>query len=102
MPDAGLAFASQAPDTYVQPSKLKQSRGGAMSNAPTNHGEGNPEAAEEFNQAEKRFVNSSEGKEKIAKGPQVRPEEKADLERAEQRGKSHAKNDDSKTTRMKR
>jgi hypothetical protein len=72
-----------------------------MNNSPTNHGEGNPEAAEEFNQAEQKFVKSDRGKEKIKKGPEVRPGEEAELERAEQRGKSHAKHDDSRTTRMK-
>jgi hypothetical protein len=73
----------------------------AMSNSPKNHGEGNPEAAEEFNQAEQKFVNSPQGKEKIKKGPEVRPGEEAELARAEQSAKSHGKNDDSKTTRMK-
>jgi hypothetical protein len=67
----------------------------------TNHGEGNPEAAAEFNKAERQFVNSSKGKEKIAKGPGVRPDEEADLEQAEQRAKARGKNDDSSTTKMK-
>jgi hypothetical protein len=67
----------------------------------TNHGEGNPEAAAEFNKAEQTFVNSPKGKAKISKGPQVRPEEEADLEQAEQSAKTHGKNDDSNTTKMK-
>ncbi|MGA2398823.1 MAG: hypothetical protein ABSG30_12265 [Steroidobacteraceae bacterium] len=72
-----------------------------MKEKSTNHGEGNPEAAEEFNKAEREFVNSPQGKAKISKGPQVRPEEEADLKQAEQRAKARGKNDDSDTTRMK-
>jgi hypothetical protein len=67
----------------------------------TNHGEGNPEAAAEFNKAEQDFVNSPKGKEKISKGPNVRPDEEADLAQAEQRAKARGKNDDSNTTKMK-
>jgi hypothetical protein len=72
-----------------------------MKQKSTNHGEGNPEAAEEFNKAEREFVNSPQGKAKIGKGPQVRPEEEADLKQAEQRAKARGKNDDSSTTKMK-
>jgi hypothetical protein len=72
-----------------------------MTSKSTNHGEGNPEAAAEFNKAEQAFVNSPKGKEKISKGPNVRPDEEADLAQAEQRAKAHAKNDDSNTTKMK-
>ena len=71
-----------------------------MEKSPENHGEGNPEAAEEFNEAEREFVNSARGKKEIRKGPQVRPDEQADLEQAEQRAKARGKNDDSKTKRM--
>jgi hypothetical protein len=73
-----------------------------MPSSPTNHGEGNPQAAEEFNQAEREFVNSPQGKKKISEGPQVRADEEADLKEAEQRAKARGKNDDSKTTQMKR
>jgi hypothetical protein len=72
-----------------------------MKQRTTNHGEGNPEAAAEFNKAEQAFVNSPQGKAKIRKGANVRPEEEADLEQAEQRAKEHGKNDDSNTTKMK-
>ncbi len=65
-----------------------------------NHGEGNPEAAEEFNSAERAFVESPRGKQKIAKGPQVRPDEEAELSRAEQTARDHARNDDSDTKAM--
>jgi hypothetical protein len=67
----------------------------------TNQGEGNREAAEEFNKAEREFVNSPQGKAKIRKGPQVKPEEEAALKEAEQRAKAHGKNDDSDTNQMK-
>jgi hypothetical protein len=72
-----------------------------MTTSPKNHGEGNPEAAAEFNQAERKFVESPKGKQKIAQQPRLGPGEEADIERAEERARSHAKNDDSKTTRMK-
>jgi hypothetical protein len=64
-----------------------------MSNESSNHGEGNPEAAERFNTAERRFVESARGKETIKQGPQVRPEEEATLAKAEQVGRGHAKED---------
>jgi hypothetical protein len=76
-------------------------RSTSMTQQSTNHGEGNPEAAAEFNEAEQKFVNSPRGKEKISKGPDVRPEEEADLAQAEQRAKARGKNDDSSTTKMK-
>jgi hypothetical protein len=72
-----------------------------MEKSPVNHGEGNPEAAAEFNEAERGFVASERGKRKIKEGPQVKKGEEAELERAEQSGKSHAKNDDSNTKQMK-
>jgi hypothetical protein len=76
-------------------------RSTSMTQQSTNHGEGNPEAAAEFNEAEQKFVNSPRGKEKISKGPNVRPEEEADLAQAEQRANARGKNDDSSTTKMK-
>ncbi len=72
-----------------------------MTKQSTNHGEGNPEAAAEFNKAEQKFVNSPAGKAKISQGPNVRPEEEADLKQAEERAKARGKNDDSNTTKMK-
>jgi hypothetical protein len=68
---------------------------------PSNHGEGNPEAAERFNSAEREFVNSKRGKQKIQEGPKVRPEEQADLADAEKVGRQHAKYDDSTGTTKK-
>ncbi|HEX4151833.1 MAG TPA: hypothetical protein VHY75_06445 [Steroidobacteraceae bacterium] len=72
-----------------------------MERSPVNHGEGNPEAAEEFNEAERDFVASERGRKKIQEGPQVGAGEEASLTEAEQRGKSRAKNDDSDTEAMK-
>jgi hypothetical protein len=59
-----------------------------------NHGEGNPEAAERFNEAEQQFIKSPRGQQKIKEGPQVRPEEQAELERAERIGREHIKAED--------
>jgi hypothetical protein len=67
-----------------------------MSNeSSSNHGEGDPEAAERFNTAERKFVGSDRGKQKIKGGAQVRPDEEAELARAEQLGRERAKDDDS-------
>jgi hypothetical protein len=60
----------------------------------SNHGEGNPEAAEEFNTREKEFVNSARGKKKIAEGAKVRPDEEAALTDAEALGRARSKGDD--------
>jgi len=72
-----------------------------MEKTPVNHGEGNPEAAAEFNKAERDFVASKQGKRKIKEGPRVKPGEEAALEQAEQQAGSHARNDDSNTEQMK-
>jgi hypothetical protein len=66
----------------------------------TNHGEGNPEAAEHFNSAEREFVESERGKQKIREGARVRPNEEADLAEAERIARGHAKDDDSGTNAM--
>jgi hypothetical protein len=62
--------------------------------SPSNHGEGNPEAADRFNTAERKFVSSAPGKKKIQDGADVRPDEEADLARSEQLGRERAKSDD--------
>jgi hypothetical protein len=62
--------------------------------ADSNHGEGNPEAAQEFNSSEQAFVNSPRGKKKIEEGTHVRPEEEASLLEAERLGRERAKSDD--------
>jgi hypothetical protein len=66
----------------------------------TNHGEGNPEAAEHFNSAERQFFDSERGRKKIRDGARVRPNEEADLAEAERIAREHAKDDDSDTTAM--
>jgi hypothetical protein len=63
-----------------------------MNNESTsNRGEGNPEAAERFNKAEREFVGSPRGKEKIKEGPRVQPDEEAGLAQAEELGRERAK-----------
>jgi hypothetical protein len=57
----------------------------------SNHGEGNPEAAAEFNSSEQAFVNSAGGKKKIKEGPHVRPDEEASLLEAERLGRERGK-----------
>jgi hypothetical protein len=69
--------------------------------SPSNHGEGNPEAADRFNSAEHEFVDSKRGKQKIQEGAKVRPEEEAALADAEKAGRQHAKYDDSAGTTKK-
>jgi hypothetical protein len=64
--------------------------------SPSNHGEGNPEAADRFNTAERTFVDSARGKKKIREGADVRPEEEADLAASEQLGRERTKSDDPK------
>ncbi|HEX3846469.1 MAG TPA: hypothetical protein VHV81_03740 [Steroidobacteraceae bacterium] len=59
----------------------------------SNQGEGNRQAAENFNDAERDFVNSADGKAKIKKGPEVQPGEEADLEAAEETARKHGKDD---------
>jgi hypothetical protein len=60
----------------------------------SNHGEGNPEAADEFNKREQAFVNSTRGKKKIEEGPEVRPDEEAGLSEAERLAGARSKGDD--------
>ena len=61
----------------------------------SNHGEGDPVAAERFNAAEQAFVESPRGKKAISDGTQVRAEEEADLANAEEQGRARSKGDDS-------
>jgi hypothetical protein len=65
----------------------------------SNHGEGNPEAAAEFNSSEQAFVHSSRGKKKIEAGPQVSPEDEASLLEAERLGRERAKGENTATGR---
>jgi hypothetical protein len=71
-----------------------------MEKSPANLGEGNPEAAAEFNEAEQKFVSSQQGKKKIRSGPKVRPGEESALVEAEESAKARGRNDDSDTDEM--
>ncbi len=72
-----------------------------MEKSPRNLGEGNPEAAAEFNEAEQKFVKSARGQQQIRRGPEVAPGEESALEQAEATAKARGKNDDSHTDKMK-
>ena len=60
-----------------------------------NQGEGNREAAAEFNEAERRFVNSPAGQQKIEQGTHLDEQDEQEGERAEQAAKQRAKAQDS-------
>jgi len=69
-----------------------------MSNPSTegrNQGEGNREAAREFNAEEQRFVQSEGGQRKIREGTHLQPEEEREAREAEQQAKERAKAQDS-------
>jgi hypothetical protein len=63
--------------------------------SPRNHGEGDPESARRFNDAETAFVKSERGKSRIKKGPEVRPDEEAEIAKAEREASGRGKEDDS-------
>jgi hypothetical protein len=63
-------------------------------NSKTNHGEGNPQAAKRFNEAETRFVESARGKQKVREGANIRPDEESALVDAERLSKARAKGSD--------
>ncbi len=65
---------------------------------PKNQGEGNKEADRNYRDRTERFVNSAHGKEEIKHAGDVSPGEEAELEKAEEIGKSHAKEADQKTS----
>jgi hypothetical protein len=73
-----------------------------MEKSPGNLGEGNPQAADEFNEAEQKFVKSQRGKEKIRRGTHVSGKEESTLEQAEESAKAHGRNDDSDTDEMRK
>lgn len=60
-----------------------------------NQGEGNREAAANFNRAEQEFVDSPRGQQKIREGAQVKPGEDKELSDAERRAAERAKAQDS-------
>jgi len=56
-----------------------------------NHGEGDPEAAARFNDAQTRFVASARGAKKVREGAAARPDEEAALDEAARLGKARSK-----------
>jgi hypothetical protein len=70
-----------------------------MAQNPTNHGEGNPKAAAEFNASEQAFVASPRGKQAIESGTHVPPDEQAELDRAERTGRERSKGEDPQVLR---
>ena len=66
-----------------------------MEKQSSNHGEGDPEAADRFNAAERDFVKSDRGRKKIEEGVRLRSGEEAELEEAEKLARARAKDDDS-------
>jgi hypothetical protein len=63
-----------------------------MVNDPTkNHGEGNPEAAARFNDAETAFIESAKGQAAVKAGPRVNSKEQPELDEAERLGRAKAR-----------
>ena len=59
-----------------------------------NQGEGDKESDRKFREAETKFVQSEEGKRKIAQAGKVSEEEARKLREAEEQAKAHAKGED--------
>ena len=59
-----------------------------------NQGEGNKEADRKFREAQTKFVNSDEGKRKIAQVGNISDEEARQLREAEEKAKARSKGDD--------
>jgi hypothetical protein len=76
-------------ENKVEPGQQRQTPGSQ------NQGEGNREAAANFNRAEREFVQSPRGQEKLREGTHVAPGEEAELSEAEQRARDRAKAQDS-------
>jgi hypothetical protein len=71
-----------------------------MASEDKNQGEGNREAAREFNQDQQKFVRDSDRVKRKAEEAEraVEGKERAALERAEREGKRHAKDEDPEIT----
>jgi hypothetical protein len=67
--------------------------------APHNEGEGNKTAAREYNEAQRRFVESGKVAEKAREAEQAIDRDKRELERAEAVGKRHKAGEDPEITR---
>ena len=59
-----------------------------------NQVEGNREAARQYNEATRDFVKSGKFEEKAREAKEIDASEQAELEKAEEAGKSHAKEED--------
>ena len=59
-----------------------------------NQGEGNKEADRKFREAQTKFVNSAEGKRKIAEAGNVSDEEARQLREAEKKARARSKGED--------
>ena len=62
------------------------------------HGEGNYKATRDYNERTKAFIDSGKVDEAAAKAKPKNEQEARELEKAEQAGKSHAKNEGGKPT----
>lgn len=71
-----------------------------MASEDKNQGEGNREAAREFNEAQQKFVRDKDRVARKSREAQqaVEGEERGELERAEREGKRHAKDEDPEIT----
>lgn len=58
------------------------------------HGEGNYKATRDYNERTKRFIDSGKVDEAAREAEPATPQEAAELQRAEDIGKSHAKGED--------
>ena len=64
-----------------------------------NEGEGNRTAAREYNEAQRRFVQSGKVEEKAREAEQALDRDKRELQQAEAAGKRHKANEDPEVTR---
>ena len=67
--------------------------------APRNEGEGNKSAAREYNEAQRRFVDSGKVKKKAREAERALDRDKRELQRAEAVGKRHKAAEDPEITR---
>jgi hypothetical protein len=65
-----------------------------MSKSKDLQGEGNYDAAKEFDQAEEKFVKSGKVEQAARDAEPKSPEEKQEIERAEEQARQHAKDED--------
>jgi len=69
-------------------------RNGQSDEKNENQGEGDKKSAERYNDMQKDFVNSEQGRDEIERAGQMNPGEQREAEAAEQEGKSRAKGED--------